>query len=352
MNAFGKHARHVIVSGVPGALGARARIDKGIEYEIAQAPPPLTGRPSVKRYETIAAFMRCFDLVLTYNWGAIDGAMARRTFSKGMPPLVHHEDGFGEDEAGGLKRERNIYRRLALPAAGALVVPSLMLREIALGTWRQPPGRVHLIVNGIATGLYAQKPKLKAIPGFVPDADEVVIGALAGLRQVKDLPALVRACGGLSTRFRLVIVGEGPERETIRQAAAAMGILDRLVMPGFLDRPYQFIGHFDLLALSSLSEQSPISVIEAMAAGLPIAATRVGDIATMVSDENQPFIAIGPGEVRLRDVIETLASDTALRARIGIANRAKAVRDYDETLMIARYKALYERVMGRSGALG
>ena len=352
MNAFGNHARHVIVSGVPDALGARVRIDKGVGYEIAQDPPPLTGRPSVKRYEAIATWLRRFDLVLTYNWGAIDGVMARRVFSKGMPPLVHHEDGFGEDEAAGLKRERNVYRRLAFPGASALVVPSRALEEIALKTWRQPPQRVHRIVNGIPVGLYAQKPQPKAIPGFIPQAGEVVIGALAGLRQVKDLPLLVRACGGLSMRFRLVIVGEGPERETIRQAAAAMGILDRLVMPGFLDRPYEFIGHFDMLALSSLSEQSPISVIEAMAAGLPVTATPVGDIATMVSEENQPFIASGPGEVRLRDAIETLAIDAPLREQLGKANRAKAVQDFDETLMMARYKALYERAMDRPGALG
>ncbi|MEV9079269.1 hypothetical protein AB0144_27010, partial [Klebsiella pneumoniae] len=93
-------------------------------YEIAQNPPPLTGGPSVKRYEAIAAYMRRFDLVLTYNWGAIDGAMARRVSSAGVPPLVHHEDGFNADEADGLKPTRNLYRRFALTKAAALVVPS------------------------------------------------------------------------------------------------------------------------------------------------------------------------------------------------------------------------------------
>ena len=81
MNAFGDRAKHTIVSGVPDALDARDSIAKGIRYEIAQNPPPLTGKPSVKRYEAIAQYMRRFDLVLTYNWGAIDGAMARRAFS-------------------------------------------------------------------------------------------------------------------------------------------------------------------------------------------------------------------------------------------------------------------------------
>ena len=352
MNAFGGRARHTIVSSMPDALGARARIDRRISYEIAQNAPSLTGKPSVARYEAIARYMRGFDLVLTYNWGAIDGVMARRVFSKGAPPLVHHEDGFNADEAGGLKRERNIYRRLALGAAHALVVPFESLEQIALDTWKQPRARVHRILNGIATGLYAKEPEPKAIPGFVRRANEVVIGTVAGLRAVKDLPQLVRAVGGVSARFRLVIVGEGPEKAAIEQAALAMGIDDRLVMPGFLDRPYRFMRHFDLLALSSKSEQFPISVVEAMAAGLPIVAPPVGDVRAMVAEENVPFITEHHGEVRLRDAIQALAVDPDLRRRVGQANQVKARSLFDEETMIARYAQLYAEAMGRPGVLG
>ncbi|MCC2979189.1 glycosyltransferase family 4 protein [Sphingomonas sp. IC4-52] len=351
MNAFGDRARHTIVSGMPGRYGARDRIAKGIKYEIAQDPPPLQGRPSVARYDALARYMRRFDLVLTYNWGAIDGVMARRVFGRGVPPVVHHEDGFNEDEAGGLKRERNLYRRLALSAAHGLAVPSSSLERIALETWKQPASKVHRIINGIATGLYTGKPDPKGIPGFVRKPKETVIGAVAGLRAVKDLPALVRAAGGLSSRFRLVIVGEGPERAAIEKAALAMGIEDQLVLPGFLDRPYRFLGHFDMLALSSRSEQFPISVVEGMAAGLPIVSPPVGDVPAMVSAANAPFITEYHGEVRLRDAMQALIADPELRRSVGEANRRKAQAEYDEQRMIARYAALYEAAMGRSGAL-
>ena len=352
MNAFGGRARHTIVSGMPDQLGARDAIAPGISYEIAQNPPPLTGRPSVSRYEALARFMRRFDLVLTYNWGAVDGVMARRVFSKGMPPVIHHEDGFNSDEAGGLKIERNMYRRLALPAAYALVVPSQTLERIAQRSWKQPAGRLHRIPNGIDTALYAAKPDPKAIPGFRRKHGEVVIGTLAGLREVKDLPALVRATGGVSARVRLVIVGEGPERERIMDTAEAMGMEDRLLLPGFLPEPHRYIGLFDILALSSRSEQFPIAVIEGMAAGLPIVAPRVGDIPEMVAAENQAYI-VDRGEVRLRDALQALAGCApAARAFVGSQNRTKAITDYDETVMIARYKALYEQAMGRPGALG
>ncbi|MCU6453543.1 glycosyltransferase [Sphingomonas sp. A2-49] len=351
MNAFGDAARHTIVSGVPDELGARAAIGRHVRYEIAQVAPPLTGRPSVARYEALARFMRRFDLVLTYNWGAIDGVMARRVFPKGAPPLVHHEDGFNADEARGLKVERNVYRRIALGAAHALVVPSEVLEDIARRTWKQPASRVHRIANGIDTALYAQRPDARAIPGFVRNGKEVVIGVLAGLRAVKDLPLLVRACGGIAGRFRLVIVGEGPERDAILAAGHAMGIADRVVLPGFLAAPHRFVGAFDILALSSKSEQCPISVVEGMAAGLPIVSTPVGDVPRMVAAENAPFVA-GGDEVLLRDALQALVTDADLRARVGAANRARARALFDEGTMVARYRGLYEDALGRPGALG
>lgn len=351
MQAWGDRARHVIVAGAPDALGARTAIPGGVVYEIAQNPPPLTGKPSVARFETIARFMRRFDLVMTYNWGAIDGVMARRAFPKGMPPVVHHEDGFNADEAAGLKVQRNVYRRIALPAAAALVVPSQALEGIALKTWRQPRARVHRIANGIQTALYARPPRPDAIPGFRRRGDEVVIGALAGLRPVKDLPALVRAAGGLAGRVRLVIVGEGPEREAIEAAAFAMGLADRLVMPGFLPEPHRYVGLFDVLGVSSLSEQFPISVVEAMAAGVPIAGFDVGDLRAMIAPENGPYIAPVRNEVFLRDALQPLVGHEAGRRWIGQLNQRKAQANYDEAAMISRYRDLYETALGRPGAL-
>ena len=77
--------------------------------------PSLTGKPTPAWLLRLARYMKGFDLVLTYNWGSFDAVMARRLF--GGPPLVHHEDGFNEDEALTLKPKRNLYRRLGLKGA-------------------------------------------------------------------------------------------------------------------------------------------------------------------------------------------------------------------------------------------
>jgi hypothetical protein len=185
----------------------------------------LTGKPSIGRYEAIARFMSRFDLVLTYNWGAMDAVMAGRAFAKRMPPIVHHEDGFNADEADGLKPQRNMYRRVALGAVKALAVPSETLEEIALKTWKQPRARVHRIPNGIAVDRYAKPPKPDAIPGFSRKKGEVVIGTLAGLREVKNLPMLVRADAGLDRVARTELVGHR------RNDRVPRGIAERIHQP-------------------------------------------------------------------------------------------------------------------------
>jgi glycosyltransferase involved in cell wall biosynthesis len=352
MNAFGDRAKHVIVSGVDGAYGARAAIAPGIRYEIAQNPPPLTGKPSVARYEAIAKFMARFDLVLTYNWGAIDGVMARRVFGKNMPPVIHHEDGFNSDEAFRLNRVRNMYRRIALTAAHGLVVPSHKLERIAHDVWKQPRARLHRISNGIDVAAYGRKPDPKAIPGFKRLPGHVVVGTLAGLRPVKDIPMLVRAVGGMKTKAQLVIVGEGPDREAIEDTIANMGMERQVLLAGFLPDPHKYMGLFDIFALSSKSEQQPIAVMEAMAAGLPVASTPVGDVVQMVDPQNVSTISQDWNPVHLRDRIEMLAADPAARRAMGKANQARARALFDERAMIATYAKLYAEAAGRPGALG
>ena len=345
MNAFAGTAEHVILSGMPGQLSAREAIDRGIAASIPDDAPSLTGRPSLTRLFRLARYMRGFDLVLTYNWGAFDAVMAKYLFRG--PPLVHHEDGFNEDEAEGLKTSRNLYRRLGLSAVYRLVVPSQRLEAIARTAWAQPPERIERIANGIPVSRFAAAPSEDAIPGLAHRPGEIVIGTVAGLRAVKNLPRLVRAFAGMRIKnARLVIVGEGPESERIMAEARSAGVAERVLLPGFLPDPARYIGRFHIFALSSDSEQFPIALVEAMAAGLPVVATAVGDLVTMVSEDNRPLIVDSEDEAAFALALDSLAERPDLRRSIGRANRQKAAAEFDEARMIARYARLYGEAMG------
>jgi glycosyltransferase involved in cell wall biosynthesis len=170
---------------------------------------------------------------------------------------------------------------------------------------------------------------------------------MAGLRPVKNLPRLVRAFAAMPQDWQLVILGEGPEREAILEEALRLDFGHRVHLPGHVADPASVVGLFDLFALSSDSEQFPLSVVEAMAAGLAIAAPAVGDIASVVAEDNAPYIVRPGDEKALADALCALAADDALRARLGAANRTRARAEFDEAAMETRYAAVYAAALGR-----
>jgi glycosyltransferase involved in cell wall biosynthesis len=206
MNHFGGKAVHTVLSAVPDALGAREAIDRKIEVEFpGDAAPALYGRPGMGRYRRLARYMKKFHLVLSYNWGAMDGVMARTLLgaTMGLPPLIHHEDGFNEDEWEKLNWKRNWFRTIALQRSAALVVPSLTLEKIA----RHRPGtsrsrKSAAFPNGVDIASLSKKSRSAGpFPGYVKRDGEIVVGTIAGLRAVKNLPRLVRAVAAAEARI-------------------------------------------------------------------------------------------------------------------------------------------------------
>lgn len=347
INAFGARAEHAIVSADRNQYGASKAIAKGPRVVYPRSFPSLTGLPTPGRLLKLARKMQDYDLILTYNWGAMDAAMAHTLFAERLklPPLIHHEDGFNLDEAARLKPARNWYRRIGLGRAAALVVPSTTLGRIARQTWSQPADRVHRIANGIDVAAYRKKPKRTALPRLIKRSGELWIGSMAGLRPIKRLDRLVGALQALPKEWHLVIFGEGPERDALLNQADELHLAHRIHLPGHQADPAKVIGLLDIFALSSDSEQFPVSVLEAMAAGVSVAASDVGDIKAMVSAENVRFIASLDDPMALRNAIRLLADDAAARQTVGKANRAKVAQDFAASRMIDAYRALYNRFL-------
>ncbi len=353
MNKFGKAAQHTIISADPNAMAAAKAIDDAIAVDFPDENygecPPLHGKPSLRRYREISDYMKQFDLILSYNWGAMDGVMAHSIYGKkkGLAPLIHHEDGFNHDEIERLNWKRNLFRTIALQRVYSVIVPSKILENIAITIWKQPSGRVMRIANGIALKSYAKKAQFGSFPGLKKRDGEVIVGTVAGLRPVKNLTKIVRAVAAAGAHVKLAIAGEGPEKDAILMEAKRLDIEERVIMPGFLRDPSRFIGLFDIFALSSLSEQCPIALAEAMAAGVPALSTDVGDVRNMVSEANLDYIIDRKDDMAYNAALQALVNDPDLRQKIGSDNQAKAHIEFDETIMIAKYMKIYGAAMGR-----
>jgi hypothetical protein len=133
-----------------GDYACAARIDAGVPLELAPMPVVKGGGLSIANLRRFRSTIRAArpDLLLTYNWGAIEWALANR-----LAPLcrhVHFEDGFGPDEADGRQLARRVWlRRLALSGRSEIVVPSRLLERIARERWRFAARRVRYIPNGV-----------------------------------------------------------------------------------------------------------------------------------------------------------------------------------------------------------
>jgi glycosyltransferase involved in cell wall biosynthesis len=335
-NHFGRRWRHAIIA-MDGNTACRERLSPGLDV----AFPDLLIRKgdtlgNVRRFRGVLKALRPSALV-TSNFGSIEWAMANAV---PLVPHIHIEDGFGPEERHSQIPRRVWLRRIFLRHS-TVVLPSRVLWRIAGENWRLPARRLRYIPNGIPLTSFGA-PTAIELAGKGP-----VIGTVAALRAEKNLPRLLRAFRLVSndTEARLLIVGDGPERARLEALSTELGCSAMVRFVGHLARPESAYRSFDVFALSSDTEQMPLSVLEAMAAGLPVAATDVGDVRAMLPAENHAFVA-PQDDVALADALRKLLRDPALRRRVGDANRARAEREFDEAKMFAAYAGLFDGARG------
>lgn len=335
MHGLGDEFEHAVVS-MDGRSEARELCPDGVR--VLDAPSGLGGMRALLAAETP-------DLLATYNWGAFDAVLAARL--AGRRAHVHHEDGFNADEAVRRKRRRNLARRFALGRARAVVVPSRLLAGIARREWRLPEDRLHLIVNGVDPERFQPegpgRESLRERLGIPLDAH--VVGAVGHLRPVKRYDRLLRAVAGLDG-VHLVLVGEGPER------AALEALVPTCTPTG---GGIHLVGHqrelapwyraMDVLCVSSDSEQLPVTLLEAMACGLPACGTDVGDLAVTVPEAGRDLL-VPPGDPGpLRDVLARLLEDEERRLALGRACALRAREAYSRDAMVSAYRKVFRAAL-------
>lgn len=344
INHFGNTFRHTVIA-TNGCFDSRSRIDPSLDVcyrETKDSRYGLTGNLlAIRRH------LRDIrpDLLLTYNWGAIEWALANN-FSPVCPHL-HLESGFGPEEATRQIPRRVLTRRLALARAGAIIVPSETLVEIATKVWRIDPGKLRYIPNGIDCDRFARAAEPDAIPGFSRSPDEVVVGTVTPLRPEKNLARLIRAFArsGENVKARLLIVGEGGERERLTRLVEELALSDKVFFAGHIESVEQVLGLFDIYALSSDTEQMPNSLLQAMAAGLPVAALDVGDVKKIVAEANQAFVTARDDEDGFCRSLERLLQDRSMRRDLGEANRLRVSSVYGQACMFQAYANVFEGLL-------
>ena len=281
------------------------------------------------------------DLMLTYNWGAIEPALANR-FLSGCSH-IHFESGFGVEEGSGQLWRRNLFRRFALARAQKVVVPSATLMKIAAEAWSVPAAKLLQIPNGVDFLHYSGEPgkRERSLP-FAADPEVTVIGTVAPLRPEKNVGRLLRAFAALpaSRRIALVIAGDGEQSAMLRGLAADLGIAERTTFLGHVEDVPAVLRGIDIFALSSDTEQMPNSLLQAMAAGRPVAAVDVGDVAHIVAQENRPFVVPRDASGALAGALAALAADAPRRRDLGQLNQERVKAHYSLEGMIAAYGAL------------
>ena len=246
------------------------------------------------------------------------------------------------------ERHRALKWQIVRRGASRIVcVSDSLRRELLANTPRLNPAKVAVIYNGVDVARFhpgnddAGRCKL-GLTGERP-----LIGAVGNVRRIKGYETLVDAAAvlmrrGIQADFAIAgKAGNDFHRELLDQAKI-LGLDDRVHYLGFRDDTAELYRIFDIYVLTSHSEGFPLSTIQALASGLPVVATRCGGPEEMVEDGVEGFLVPRGSATGVADALATLISDAALRRRMGVAARDKAVSRFSTGAMVSGYEALYD----------
>ncbi len=182
--------------------------------------------------------------------------------------------------------------------------------------------------------------------------DARVVGTVCRLSRFKNLPMLLRAAKAVAEGghpVHLLIAGEGSEGDALKSLANELGIGDRVCFAGWRSDTHRVYGAMDVFALSSLIEGMPVAVLEAMAARLPVVATRVGGTGEVVTDGVTGFMAESEDEAAFTEKLTRLVAAPEQGRAMGAKGRERVEQAFTPEAISARYLELYEKVVTPHG---
>lgn len=262
------------------------------------------------------------------------------------PPLAFVEHGRFHPDRPSLVRR--VFHLVMLRRRDRVVAVGQSVRQALMRNEGIPGRRIRVIYNGIPVERFRRdeeaRRRLRAAWGLSPD--DFVVLQVARLDRLKDHPTAIRAAQRLRTEnLRWLFVGDGPERAAIESEIARLGLQDRVQLLGERRDIPELLSAADAFVLTSISEGIPVTVLEAMAAGLPVAATRVGGLPELVCEGETGLLVAPSDPAAVAHAVRVMMADRDRSAAWGRAGRKLAEDRFSESRMHAEYRRLLEEMI-------
>lgn len=330
--------------------------DPDVVAERISLARPLAPRGDLRAYRELCSLLESpFDLLHTHMAKA--GALGRRAGIKApiRPLLVHTFHGHVLD--GYFSRPvQEVFIRVERYLArhtDALIAVSNHVRDELLGLGIGEPEQWRVIPLGFdlssLLAVQSQSGLLRERIGL--DESVPLVGILGRLAPIKDHGTLIRAISQLDG-VHLAILGDGETKEQAVTLVEELDIGDRVHLVGWWTDVASAIADLDVVALTSRNEGTPVSLIEASAAGKPVVSTDVGGVRAVVRDGVTGLLVPADDHQAVTDALEKLLGDSELSSRMGAAGREHVRDRFDKARLISDIKSLYRELLDRRDAEG
>jgi glycosyltransferase involved in cell wall biosynthesis len=327
-----------------GTLGEGLRRDGRTVYILGRRPG-IDWRCTVRLARLL--HQERVDLVHAHQYTPFFYAMTARVFFR-RPPVLFTEHGRHHPDYP--RPKRMLVNRLLLRRRDRVIAVGQAVRQALVHNEGIPGHRADVIYNGIDLSAFEKTSLDKSAVRRQIGLDEAdfVIVQVARLDYLKDHATALRAFAQVvrhRPRARLVLIGDGPERDRIIQLTHELNLTEQVRFLGLRTDVAMLLPAADLFLLTSISEGIPLTVLEAMAAGLPVVSTRVGGVAEIVEDGITGLLAASGNDAGLAAAVLRLADDRALCDQLGRSGQERARNHFSETSMHARYLRLYGEML-------